>query len=330
MSSTLLETARRTLPEHRVAVYEVKCFVFSGLRLYSKLEELVTAAIKQLEFEAGPDYDKEGIDYSRKQFEAALRRRTSLLMLLDQYLEVFEPDWTDWPKVPKRWRARFALYPLSLFKTLSIEDNKEKYNLSYIFGNGKSRKLTLFWETFAGQLHLPRKVVSKHLMSDLIMDDVGKIVALDNDVYAMFEKVLNVVGATDNKRRGCIIASANGVAIKSYYRYCGSKNTATVPMKIGMHRWIDYPKDKSGWNDLIEINFYHWVSNKKKLPERPFDEEADERFWELREEYYSSKNKWYSHYLQDEEDSVVDVTDQMLLEKEMEYLKKKDEAELIE
>jgi hypothetical protein len=329
VSSTLLETARRTLPEHRVAVYEVKFFVFTGLRLYSKLGELVTAAIEQLEFEAGPDYNKEGINYSRKQFEAALRRRTSLLMLLDQYLEVFEPDWTDWPKVPKSWGARFSLYPLSLFKSLSIDDNKEKYNLSYLFGNGKSRKLNLFWGTFASLLHLPTKVVSKHLMSDLIMDYVRKIVTLNNDVGAMFEKVLNVVGATDNKRRGCIIASAKGVAIKSYYRWRGTKKTATVPMKIGMHRSIDYPENKSGWNDLIE-NFYHWVSNKKKLPQRPFDEEADERFWELREEYYSSKNKWYSHYLQDEEDSVVDVTDQMLREKEMEYLKKKDEAELIE
>ncbi len=326
---SLLEAARQTLPPHRVAVLEVRFFAIHGQRIYSNLGDNVKAAIEQLEFEAGPNYDKEGIKFFIEMFEAALRRRTSLLMLLHQYLEVFEPDWTDWSKVPNRWGARFALYPLSLFKTLSMYDNKEKYNLSYMFGNGKSRKLTLFWNTFAGQLRLPTKVVSKHLMSDLIMDDVGKIVTLEKDACAMFERVLNVVGATDNKRRGCIIGSADGVATKSYYRWRGSKKTATVPMKIRMHRWIDYPDNKTGWNDLIE-SFYHLVSNKKKLPQRPFDEEADERFWDLREEYYSSKTYWYSKYLEEEDDSVVDVTDEMLLERELDYQKMKEEAELIE
>lgn len=327
---SLLAAARQTLPSHRVACYEVKYFVSDALRIYSNLGDHVTAAIEQLEFEAGPNYDKDGIKFSVKLFQAALHRRTSLLMLLEQYLEVFRPDWTDWSKVPNSWRARFALYPLSLFKTLRMYDNKEDYNFSYIFGNGKSKNLTSFWITFAGELRLPTKVVSKHLMSDLIMDYLGKIAKVENDVDAIFERVLNLVGASDNKRRGCIIMeSANGVAIKSYYRWRGSKKTATVPMKIKMHRWIEYPKDKSGWNDLIE-SFYDLVLKKKKLPQRPFDEEADAKFWELREEYFSSKNKWYSHYLTDDDDSVVDVTDEMLLSREIDFQKKKDLAELIE
>mmetsp|Transcript_20819 Transcript_20819/g.29821 ORF Transcript_20819/g.29821 Transcript_20819/m.29821 type:complete len:354 (+) Transcript_20819:33-1094(+) len=338
-TNTKMEKHMLVLPAHRRVVLEVKRTSYLHKAAYDKMHSLLTEAIMTLEEEAGPDHrDVTANQVVQKYIQEAVARKTSLMMLLNAYVYSFKPDITDWSRVPKEWGARFSIRPLSLFKTLSNEDKKSTYSLEYMFGGG-SRKISTILLWLAQENRISTDTIRDCFKSDKIMSCLSEITELDKKCNACFLSVLKIVGATDNKRGGCIIGSADDC--KSYYRWSGTQKTATVPMIMGMQR-DKYPQDGTEWGALMKC-FYGGVRHKQKLDqfEFPFDEEADEEYLELRAKYYEARCTDFDDDDDDDsscssmsdsssdDDSVIDITDQVLQEREHKRQKMRDEAELI-
>lgn len=236
-----------------------------------------------------------------------LKRR--LWMVLEAYVDSYTPFLFDWSNIRKDEWAELTIIPLSFFRSLVKAEEKDDASLKSIFGTGRSDKITKFLKEFALRCDFTCCDVQKYLMSGTIRRYMAQVMTRDEEMMWVYQKVLEVICASDIWSRGTIVHDVRPVEV--YYRYWGTKGTITELMKL--EEWIDVlPDDKLGWESLLE-------SYRGQIPDvalRAINHKAEDAYIRWRDQFLNKLNPDSSDEDSDEDsddvvedNSVADITD---------------------
>lgn len=246
------------------------------------LEEHITKGIRILKEKvkesADHTYDVDAEFQSiATSIEEAIIRKRSLLMLLQAYVDVFTPQWVNWPEVTSKKNAYVAIQPLSLFKTLFREDQLNLFSMNEMVGN-QSGRITPFLMRFASNSGLAPALVKQHLMlgrENQIMYRLEKLNSFEKDISNAFERLLLTMNSFDDVKGGCIVFSTGVLSgIHSPYTFGGQK---TALMKL-RQKLTELPKDEMGWSNLME-SYYSYIKGPLPLHNTKSDKAAKAKLY---------------------------------------------------
>ncbi len=304
-----------------------------------KLRSFVTQGIARFEMMVPLQKELEDPNYSFpeshfKSLKASIDRafilKRRLWMVLEAYLDSFTPFLIDWSNIRKDKWATLTISPLSFFRSLQKAEEKDDASLKSIFGTGRSNKITKVLKEFALRCDFTCCDVQKYLMSDTIRSCMVQVMMTDEMMMWMYQKILEVVCASDMMRRGSIVHNVRPVEM--YYRYWGTKGTKTELMKLEEQIEV-LPDDQVGWASLME-------AYRGQIPDqglRAYNQKAEEAYFRARDQFLnqfrpnsSEEDSDEDSDDMDEDNSVADITDEVMAKRALEYQQKKNDAELIE
>ena len=219
--------------------------------------------------------------------EEAINRKRSLLLLLEAFLDVFTPQWINWPEASKK-NAYVAIKPLSVFKSLLIEDKLSFLSLNDMVGIQRGTTITPFLSSFASTVGLAPALVKQHLMNgreNQIAYRLEKLNPFERDITGAFQTLLQTMNSFDDVEGGCIVFSTGvlSVGIRSYYKFRG-KNTPLMKLR---GKLPELPTDETGWVDLLTESYFNYVV-KGPLPlhNTKADKAAKAKFYSGRRDGY--------------------------------------------
>ena len=218
--------------------------------------------------------------------EEAINRKRSLLMLLEAFLDVFTPQWINWPEASKK-NAYVAIKPLSVFKSLLIEDRLSFLSLNDMVGIQRGTTITPFLSSFASTVGLGPALVKKHLMNgreNQIAYRLEKLNPFERDITGAFQRLLETMNSFDDVEGGCIVFSTGvlSVGIRSYYKFRG-KNTPLMKLR---GKLPELPTDETGWVDLLTESYFNYVKGPLPLHNTKADKAAKAKHYSGRRDGY--------------------------------------------